>query len=160
MVPTDREFPVSDKFPMRVLPSVLETWVKGAVSRFAVLAGIDERLDPTAQLVAIMMRLDYTPKREHLAGGHRLDPDIEVGDYGLARIASKHVSAEMLIDLDAELELAETDSRVEVLTMRDGNGNLVDGAVYVSDNGQMVYTDHSTEKPDMSKDRGEGWGSW
>ena len=155
MVPTDR-----DKSPMRVLPSVLETWVKGAVSRFAVLAGIDERLDPTAQLVAIMMRLDYTPKREHLAGGHRLDPAVAVDDYGLARIASKHVSAEMLTDLDAELELAETDSRVEVLTMRDGNGNLVDGAVYVSDNGQMVYTDHTTEKPDMSKDRGKGWGSW
>lgn len=139
---------------MRVLPSLLEEWVKDRVSRFAVLAGIEVGPFPNASLVAIMSRLDYTPKQEHLAGIQRLDEERATPEFlGLVKIASLHVSAEMLADLDAELELAETDSRVEVIKPNEGT-------VWVDGKGNMVYTDHEQEKPDLTKDRDTGWASW
>lgn len=142
-----------DSSPMRVVPSLLEEWVKDRVSRFAVLAGIEVGPFPNASLVAIMSRLDYTPKREHLAGHHRLDPDATPESIGLVTIATKHISAEMLSDLDAEIELAEADSRVEVIKPGDGT-------VWVDDGGKMVYTDREQEKPDLTEDHGTGWASW
>lgn len=138
---------------MRVSATLLEEWVKDRISRFAVLSGIEVAGNPNASLVAIMSRLDYLPKREHLAHENRLGPDVTVESLGLVRIATRHVSADLLSDLDAEIELAEGDSRVETIKPDDGT-------VWVDDSGKMVYTDHEQEKPDLSKDRGTGWASW
>lgn len=161
MAPTDHiESTESDKGLPRVTPSDLEKWVKDRTARFAVLSGIDNSSPPEARLVAIMARLHYTPRRELLAGAHRLDPVDTIERLGLIKIAQRHVSAELLNDLDAEIELAESDSRVEVLTMRDGEGNLAEGTLYVTDNGGMVYTDHQPIKLDTTIDRGEGFGGW
>lgn len=150
--------------PLRVAPSVVEKWVREARIRFSVLSGIGDVLHPISALVAIMHRMDYKPKFEHLANQDRL-MTIPVGksiaeEYGYLRIVERHLSKEMLEDLLAEIELAETDSRVEVLTMHDSNGQLVEGSVFVSENGQLSYTSHGDGELDTSKDRGEDWGAW
>lgn len=156
MVPSDRtEFPSKKPETKRMLPSQIEAWVHDRVSRFAVLSGIDGRLHFTSQLVAIMSRLDYTPRIELLAGHERLDEVPNMLD-----IVTKHVGKDLLDDLDATLELAETDSRVTRVALTDESGTAKDGEAYVSEDGRMVYTDHEQEAPDLSADRGERWASW
>jgi hypothetical protein len=139
---------------LRTPAGMVSEWCKNRISRFAVLSGIDVSTHFSIQLVAIMSRLNYRPKQEHLAGTQRLSAEQATPEFlGLVRIACYHVSSEMLADLDAELELAETDSRVEVIKPGDGT-------VWVDGKGNMVYTDHEQEKPDLTKDHGTGWASW
>ena len=138
----------------RLLPSQVEVWVKDRLSHFAVLSGIGKDMHYTAQLAAIMLRMSYLPKRELLAGIERIDPATSIADIGFSQIISKHLSKELLDDLDAEIELAETDCRVEVVKTADQ-----DGEVYVDGN-KMVYTDHTPDAVDLSSDKGDSWASW
>lgn len=152
------------EYLQRLPPSVIEQWVFGAISRFAVLAGIGGGGHYSSTLVAIMVRLDYKPayrllaRHGDIAGCPPEDSPVDV--LGYTNIVQKHISEELLEDLQATLELAESDSRVEVLTMRDSNGQLVEGAVFVSEDGRMSYTSHGDEPLDVSKDRGDKWGAW
>lgn len=145
---------------LKLAPSKVEAWVNDVLGRFFVLSGLSTDAHISSTLMAIMQRMDYTPKRELLAGNHRIDPDTAVEDIGLLKIIQKHISAELLEDLLAEIELAEVDGRATVLTMRDENGQLVEGKVFVSESGKLSYTEHEDKPLDVSEDRGKSWGSW
>lgn len=146
----------------RLPPSIIEKWVNKTLPRYAVLSGIDANKHWSAQLVAIMLRLDYTPDIELYARppASGLGPREAIELIGYAALVEKQVTKEMLEDLQVTLELVESGSPVEVLALRDNEGNLADGVVFIDENSRMVYTDHGKEEIDLSKDRGTSWGSW
>lgn len=148
--------------PARLPGSKIEKWVADALLRFSILAGIERSAHWSSRLAAIMMRFNYTPKYELIAnpGALPLDDDGNPELPSYAELVQKHVSQAMLDDLEAIIELDESESATEVLTMRDEQGQLVDGAVFVSEDGRMSYTEHGDEPIDESKDRGTSWGSW
>lgn len=150
------------KYPQRLTDSKIEKWVYEALGRYRVLAGINIHMHWSGQLTAILMRLDYTPKFELLANQDRFAHDSE----GHPEIPShvdlirRHISQELLDDLDATIELADAVHKVEVLTMTDVNGQPIEGAIYVAENGTMSYTDHEDQAEMDKADKDPSWGSW
>lgn len=126
----------------------------------------DERPDVT-KLVWIFHRFNYVPPKFTYANIDNallrgLTDDQVFENIGAIAAASNHVSQEMLSDLEAHIVKTEISEYgdVEVLEMRDAEGNLVEGEIYVAENGNMSYTEHPPVALDETVYRGEKWGSW